>query len=82
MAREAVRTVARRSLPGPHRDSQSWRSSTTMQGRLSHNGETRMSNEKRGIALPTLLAFTIAGMAFTASLVLAYYATHPERIGR
>jgi hypothetical protein len=45
-------------------------------------GETRMSNEKRSIALPTLLAFTIAGMAFTASLVLAYYATHPDRIGR
>ncbi|WP_404991428.1 hypothetical protein [Cupriavidus pauculus] len=41
-----------------------------------------MSNEKRSIALPTLLAFTIAGMAFTASLVLAYYATHPDRIGR
>jgi len=39
-----------------------------------------MSNESRGIALPTLIAFAVAGMAFTASLVLAYYATHPDRI--
>ncbi|KAI3589830.1 hypothetical protein D9X30_5413 [Cupriavidus sp. U2] len=42
--------------------------------------EVRMSKESRGFAMPTLIAFAVAGMAFTASLVLAYYATHPERI--
>ncbi|GJG96329.1 hypothetical protein [Cupriavidus pauculus] len=41
-----------------------------------------MSKENGGFAVSTLIAFAVAGMAFTASLVLAYYATHPERIGR
>lgn len=41
-----------------------------------------MSKEKSGVAFSTLIAFAVAGMAFTASLVLAYYATHPQRIGR
>nr|WP_315598845.1 hypothetical protein [uncultured Cupriavidus sp.] len=41
-----------------------------------------MSKESSGIAFPTLIAFAVAGMAFTASLVLAYYATHPEKLGR
>lgn len=41
-----------------------------------------MAKDKTGVAFPTLIAFAVAGMAFTASLVLAYYATHPDRIGR
>lgn len=40
-----------------------------------------MSNDRSGLALPTLIAFAVAGLAFTASMVLAYYATHPDRIG-
>ncbi len=40
-----------------------------------------MSKESSGIAFPTLIAFAVAGMAFTASLVLAYYATHPDKLG-
>lgn len=39
-----------------------------------------MSKENGSIAMPTLIAFAVAGMAFTASLVLAYYATHPEKL--
>ncbi|MEN7526442.1 MULTISPECIES: hypothetical protein [unclassified Cupriavidus] len=41
-----------------------------------------MSKESSGIAFPTLIAFAVAGMALTASIVLAYYATHPNRIER
>ena len=40
-----------------------------------------MSKESSGIAFPTLIAFAVAGMAFTASLVLAYYATHSDKLG-
>lgn len=42
--------------------------------------EIRMSKENGGFTASTLIAFAVAGMAFTASLVLAYYVTHPDKV--
>ncbi|MDT6959973.1 MULTISPECIES: hypothetical protein [Cupriavidus] len=39
-----------------------------------------MSKENGGFTASTLIAFAVAGMAFTASLVLAYYVTHPDKV--
>lgn len=39
-----------------------------------------MADEDKGISISSLIAYSIAGMALAASVVLAYYVSQPRRL--